>query len=279
MGIENIQEFIESEYSQFIRTEDIKSRAKPVNPDDKANDQGEAENGVALSNKKLSNVIVVQADNCFKHFYPSNSDWVCGGQWSEMLNNVEKFIRSFRQSNLELVVFFDGSIGPTRVYDWRTKHSARRDTVRQIISQVLKTNLFPSRKNFTLPPCFNHALRLALRACNVIVCSSLDEVSRDIISYSRSENCIGILAHSSSYLLCRVPNYLSSEHLKLGRNTVKAASFDYDGILKELGLSVEMIPLFASLVGNAFIPDGYLSSFHWSLLSPDHPLKSVQVRQ
>ena len=265
MGLEGLQKYIESKLGHCIdKNVDLKSTKNENTEETK-------------TSKKEPQIFVVHADSCRKYVYPVATDWVCGGQWNEMLSNLERFVRCFRQSSIELVVFFDGSVGATRFNDWKQRHTNQRETVKQLMSKVVSNRATPARSLAVTPACFNTALRLALKSCNVIVCSSVGDLHHDITSYYRSQRCTGIIAQNSHYLLQRISNCFSPDHLKIGRYTAKSSRIDFGKVMEELGLSSDTLPVFAALLGNNIIPEGYLATFHWSFLGPDHPLKSEEV--
>lgn len=266
MGLEGLQKYIETKLGQCVEK----------NVDLKLIRNEELEESKPNSKEPL--IYVVHAESCKKHVYPMSTDWVCGGQWNEMLNNLEKFVRCFRQSSIELVVFFDGSMSPTRLEDWKQRHKNQRETVKQLMSKVVSNRATPSRSLAVTPACFNAAFRLALKSCNVIVCSSVDEVHRDITNYYRSQKCAGIIAQNSYYLLQRVSNCFLPDHLKVARYLARSSRINFEKAMEELGLSLDSLPVFAALVGSLVLPAGYLATFHWSFLGPDHPLKSDEVR-
>lgn len=266
MGLEGLQKYIELKLVDCLETNiDLKSVRNEDQEDNKVN-------------SKRPLIFVVHAESCKKHVYPMSTDWVCGGQWNEMLYNLEKFVRCFRQSNIELVVFFDGSNSPSRLHEWKQRHKNQRETVKQLMSKVVSNRATPPRRLAVTPACFNSALRLALKSCNVIVCSSIDEVHRDITNYYRSQRCAGIIAQNWYYLLQRVSNCFLSDHLKVARYQAKSSRIDFERAMQDLGLSLEALPIFAALVGSPVLPAGYLASFHWSFLGPDHPLKSDELK-
>ncbi len=260
MVLDGLQTYIESKLVHCINKDvDVRTKSKDA------------------ASKKLPQIILVHADSSRKCFYPSSTDWVCGGQWNEMLGNLEKFVRSFRQSNSELVVFFDGSSSSSRVHEWKLRQANQRENVKQLMSKVVSHRAIPSRNLAVMPACFNTALRLALKSCNVIVCSSLNEVHSDITNYYRVQDCSSIIAHSSYYLLKGVPHCFSPDHLKILRYNVKSSCVNFDAVLKELDIKIEALPAFASLIGSVLIPEDYLATFHWTFLAPDHPLRKVEV--
>lgn len=266
MGLDGLQKFIEAKLGPCVeKNVDLKLMKNEDIEDD------------SKTNAKEPLIYVLHAEGCRKHVYTTSTDWVCGGQWSEMLNNIEKFVRCFRQSGIELVVFFDGSMSPARLHEWKQRHLNQRETVKQLMSKVVSNRATPSRSLAVTPACFNAAFRLAFKSCNVIVCSSTDEVHRDITNYYRAQKCAGIIAQNSYYLLQRVSNCFLPDHLKVARYLARSSRINFDNVIEELGLSLDALPVFAALVGSLVLPAGYLATFHWSFLGPDHPLKSAEV--
>lgn len=78
MGIQGLQEYVEVNCLNVCEEVDLK---------------------VVFYGKKVISVgqlvLFVDVKSCLKYFYGLIIDWVCGGQWNEMLCNVEYFIRFF----------------------------------------------------------------------------------------------------------------------------------------------------------------------------------------
>lgn len=59
-------------------------------------------------------------------------DWVCGGQWNRMVNFLEKLIGLLENSNVELIVFFNGAIETQRMNEWIMQQKEESKKVNQV---------------------------------------------------------------------------------------------------------------------------------------------------
>ncbi|CAB4032588.1 Hypothetical predicted protein [Paramuricea clavata] len=265
MGIQGLQSFVEIQCSN-----------------DAWGDIDFKELNQSLSHGKTSNapsVLVVDAMSCLKHFYASNTDWVCGGQWNELLRNVENFVKAFRQIDIELVVFFDGEQDTAKIQSWIQEEEEYRQLVHQILSHVHNTATFPPKRHFFAPKSISTCLRLAFRSRDVVVCSTVGDLHKEIINYCKRHSCLGILGYHSDYLLLDAMSYYSSSHLKIVKRCgATSMRFNTDVIFRELELDRSRLALFSTLLGNSFLPEEWLAQFHWSLLGPDHPLAKLQAQ-
>jgi hypothetical protein len=194
MGIQSLQDFIDSS----------ESFSQPL----PAYVEGRRE-------KHTSNLLVVHADSWIRQLYHEHIDWVCGGQWNELLQSVDKFVHAFRNAGLELVVFFDGSLSEASLHNWSTKHRFYREIVRETLSHIVNNQNVPFRtkvKNFVAPGGVKSALRLAFRSLNVLVCTSLADVYKESILLGRDMNCLGIVGNDVNLLLSNPSCYVNLAH-------------------------------------------------------------------
>lgn len=222
--------------------------------------------------------LVVDVRSCLKFLYGPGTDWVCGGQWNEMLRNVENFVRSFRQLNIEIVAYFDGALEPTNVNKWTKIEEEKRQHVHQVLSHVMRFGSYPGKKLYFPPSVVGSCLRLAFQSCGTTVCSSVEEFHEEVTTYCRKEFLAGVVGYHADYILLGVPRYLSAEHLKFSKKGITTVCFDTDVILQEMELHHSRLGLFATLLGNDLLPEEYLAPLHWSLFEPDHPLSQQKVR-
>lgn len=259
MGIQSLQEFIETSgkyttpFTKFLETR----------------------------RNKTSNLLLVNADSCLRQFYHDNIDWVCGGQWSELFQYVEKFVRSFRQADVELIVFFDGCVNKKLLCQWAAKQETIREAVRDTLSHVIHSKNMPFRsksRDFVPPGSLRIALRLAFRSCNVLVCSSLEDTLKETVLYCKDENCIGILGNQSQYFFYKIPSYISVGNTRWIKKILPACQvYNFGALMGDLELQQNDLQYLATLIGSHELPDNYLASLYWDLLDEDHPLRKVKV--
>ena len=259
MGIQSLQDFIDSSASFSVQLPKFLEESKI----------------------KTSNLLLVHADSCIRQFYHEHVDWVCGGQWNELFQSVQKFVRAFRQSDIELVVFFDGSLNDASLHNWSSKHRFYRDIVRETLSHVINNQNIPFRtktKNFVAPGALKSALRLAFRSFDVMVCCSLEDIYKESLLFGKDENCLGVIANDANFLLSSIPRYINLGNVRWLKKIFSACKvYNFNCILENLDLEVEQLPYLAALLGNFMINDATLSSFYWELIEEDHPLKKIQV--
>lgn len=231
----------------------------------------------ARKNDGLEAVVVLDALSCVRYLYGYNSDWVCGGQWSEMLRNVENFVRSFRQQNIQMIVFFCGEGDSVCLLDWIKTQQQHRQTVQKVLNHVMRQANFPPKRLFFLPPAAKMCLQLAFRSCGVDVCCSFSDFHQELVTYCIQGKCCGLIGHSSAYLLLNPPAYLSAEQLTVNKKNITLKHIDLEVVFKEMGLKPSRVALFASLLGTSFIPEEVLASFHWALIGSDNPTVKNQV--
>ena len=259
MGIQGLQSYLE---------DNCRSACQPF-------DFGDLSQGKARAPYPF--LVVVDGLSCLKHLYGSNLDWINGGQWNEMLRNVDIFVRSFRQCNVELVVYFNGEVDSVKIHEWSKEQQEKRQLVHQNLSHVLNQSYPPPKRLYFPPPCVTTCLRYAFRSFDVVVCSSIEDVRKEIVKYCQQNLCYGVIGHHADFLLLNAAKYFSSEHLKISKKSVSTTIFDREEFLKTMNLHHTRVAMFSSLLGNSFIPEEYLAGFHWVLLGPDHPLAKLQV--
>lgn len=259
MGVQALQDYVESHCAKACQLIEMKDFVK----ERKASG--------------LEAVLVVDAFSCVRYLYGYNSDWVCGGQWSEMLRNVENFVRSFRQHNIQIVAFLAGEGESSRVYDWIKSQEQNRQTVHKVLNHVNRQANFPPKRLFFLPPAAKMCLRLAFRSCGVSVCCSFTDLHQELVSYCRDGKCCGLIGHDSAYLLLDPPAYLSSEQLTVNKKNLTLKQFDLNVVFNEMCLKTSRLGLFASLLGTPFISEEALAPFHWALIGSEKPASKNQV--
>lgn len=257
MSLQDLQSFLEANYADACQTIDFKD--------------------FSTDKSGGSTVVIVDVKSCSRYFYGPNIDWVCGGQWNQMLRNVEHFVRSFRQLGIEPVVFFDGEVNSMKLHQWIKVEESNRRQAYQTLAHVMRNASYPSKKMFFSPPVLDSCLRLAFRSCGVSVCVSLEDVHKEALTFCRKQSLLGIVGNHADYILLNAPRYFSAEKLKLEKRSITTLSFDIEKMFNELQIQQNQVGLFASLLGNPLISEEHLAQFHWSLLGPEHPVAKLQV--
>ena len=268
MGIQSLQDFVDSFQNQEQITTKFLAEERKNNAEKKINE---------------GSYYVVHLESCLNLFYQEFfTDWVCGGQWNEIFQNVDKFVRGFKQCGSDLTIFFDGTLNEISINEWRQKNTSYSENAKEILEQVASKQQVPFKskpQKFVPPGTLKTALRLAFRACNVIVCSSIDDVYTESILYAKDAKGVkGVIAKDANFFLYDCQTYLSSSISKYGKKTTESLRrYCLDKILTELDVDIAKLPHYAALLGNSFITDKDLSAFYWDLIDEDSPLMKIKV--
>ncbi|KAK3910504.1 Constitutive coactivator of peroxisome proliferator-activated receptor gamma [Frankliniella fusca] len=207
-------------------------------------------------------VIVVDGSCCFRTLY-GGLDWVCGGQYKEYVKRVTNFFDSFEAINIKLILYFDGATQESKRPVWVSRRLQSMEKAHAIFDSLGKgqtvQNIDPQL--FVLPAGAGNTMS-ALSKDRCSVRRSLRECDEEIASYAEKNKCFAILAQDSDYVIYQsgAKYYLSAENLDLNKMTTLV--YDQKALAEHLLLNVSELPVFASLMGNDFIPADDLRSFH-----------------
>lgn len=263
MGLQDLQEFIETNCPKAAIHVEIDKVAWRK--------RGGAKNRVP-SSQVIPLFLVLDAESCLHRLYGGSfTDWACGGQWNQMHKFITTLIATVRKLNVELVVFFNGSLEKDRMESWSHDQVISKGNVRNILNHIQRKGIPPPRVWFTPPVCLDHCIRLALIECGVHVQQSTKDHHREIMAYCRGNAFHGIIGHSADYIVFDPPRYFSSHQLKLSRDArmITTDQFLLDEVSKHLEIPQSSLPLLASLLGNHILTEEDISSFQWNLIEPD----------
>lgn len=114
--------------------------------------------------------LVLDAESCLDRLYGGYfSDWACGGQWNRMVQFLAVLIQTVQSNNMELAVFFSGSLELPRMKEWVTEQYEKRKNINQTLKHATLKSTPPPKVWWTAPSCLRTALRMALRHLKVQV--------------------------------------------------------------------------------------------------------------
>lgn len=213
--------------------------------------------------------LVVDGECCLDRLYGGfYSDWVCGGQWNRMVQFLSVLIQTIQNNNIELAVFFNGSLEPQRMDDWINDQLSDRKKINQVMKHV-ETKGTPPPKIWWVPPvCLRTCLRMALRHLNVSVVCTMDDHHQEVIAFCREYNFHGLMAEDAEYAIFDPPRYFSAQLLKLTyKGSLETKEIIMDEVAKNLDLHPHRFCVFAALLGNSLLTEEDLAGFHKTLLS------------
>ncbi|XP_039264685.2 constitutive coactivator of PPAR-gamma-like protein 1 homolog [Styela clava] len=263
MGLQDLQEFIETSCPKAAINVDLDKVAWRK--------RGGGKNRMPTG-QIVPLFVVLDAESCLHRLYGGSfTDWVCGGQWNQAYQFVAALSNAARCLNIELVVFFNGSLEKDRMQSWSQDQMICKGNVRNILGHIQRKGVPPPKAWFTPPVGVEQCLRLALQDCGIRVQQTIKDHHREVMSYCRGNVFHGIIGHSADYIVFDPPRYFSSHTLKLSRDgrVITTTQFLLDEVAKHLEISQSSLPLVATLLGNHILTEEDVSTFQWRLLEPD----------
>ena len=228
------------------------------------------ENKKALTKKKIfrspsenpQKVLVVDGLSCLRVFYNPRLDWLCGGQWTELRDELRGFVGRFQRAGFKLVFIFDGVVERSKRQLWVQRRKQDVRNIRHVLDYVVETGSQPTRNMFCLPAALSTYVRMALKSVGVEVINSLGEADKEIAEYCLSKNCYGVLGDDSDYLIYPIPRYFTTKDIHVGEKRVDMICYDRQNLCSCLGISPHRMPVLAGLCGNDILDASRLTGFH-----------------
>lgn len=272
MGIQALQKFIEANCPGACVPVDLLKIARTAAV--RRVGRGNARSP-ATSNRLC---LVVDGECCLDRLYGGYfSDWVCGGQWNRMVQFLSVLIQTIQNNNIELAVFFNGSLEQQRLDDWHRQQQAERRKVGQVLKHVATKATPPPKVWWVAPVGLRTCLRMALRHLNVTVMCTMDDHHQEVIAFCRENNFHGLMAEDAEYAVFDPPRYFSSAQLKLTyKGSLETREFILDEVARSLNVNPNRVCILAALLGNYLLTEEDLSTFHRSLC-PEHKGKVIPM--
>ncbi|RZF37913.1 hypothetical protein LSTR_LSTR005413 [Laodelphax striatellus] len=220
-------------------------------------------------------IIVVDGTNCLRSLY-GELDWVAGGQLKEFHERVNKLLEKFKELNVKLVFFFDGPTVEQKRPRWIERRQKTMKDCRYVF-QALENHRYVRHDNFILPPGVGNVARIFLQleyGCEVH--TSVRENDEEIALFARKNNCFGILAQDTDFIIYGGAKYYFSMK-KLNLNTMETIIYDREKLAEKLGIKVDLLPLFSSLSGNDIMPRHLLHDFQYRLGKKNHYNQQIDI--
>ncbi|XP_064483500.1 constitutive coactivator of PPAR-gamma-like protein 2 isoform X2 [Ornithodoros turicata] len=211
--------------------------------------------------------LVVDGECCLDRLYGGYfSDWVCGGQWNRMVQFLSVLIQTIQNNNIELAVFFNGSLEAQRMDEWVRQQQAERKKVNQVLKHLAMKATPPPKVWWIAPVGLRTCLRMALRHLNVTVMCTMDDHHQEVIAFCRENGFHGLMAEDAEYAIFDPPRYFSSEQLKLTyKGSLETKEFILDQVARSLNLHPNRFCILAALLGNYLLSEEDLAPFHHTL--------------
>lgn len=219
--------------------------------------------------------LIWDANSCRNKLYGGFTlDWVCGGQWSQMIDFLASIANIFKQNNVQATVFCNGALEPERFDLWRKEQIAKKAKIDQIFNHVQKKGTSPAWNLWVIPTGFDVTLRLALKGIPFLMGASLEDHRKELMTLCYERQFLGILSDDAEIALLQPPRYFSIRDMKLvGHNGLATTEIVMDEVAKALDVNPNRFCMIAVLLGNHILAGEHLQEFHQKLVPDIHVVR------
>ncbi|XP_008475547.1 constitutive coactivator of peroxisome proliferator-activated receptor gamma-like [Diaphorina citri] len=253
MGVRKLQNFIENEMPSTgfrrVRIEDLRNefiRSHPGSPVE----------------------LLFDVECCLSHIYHSyNGDPRYGGEMVSMVQYMRNLYSKFNSLGIQLIAFFGNYKAKDKRSVWIKK---RYENVKRFIEIMnsIQSNTYDAEQDFqtsgSLFPselCLTTAAIIKYELGQPIV-HSLTENDIEIITYARKNNSFGILSQDTDFIIANAAVYYLSMRT-FNMRDMTTCIYDSQGLATHLGLQLNQLPLFATLMGNDIMEYEVMKSFQF----------------
>ncbi|XP_067145524.1 constitutive coactivator of peroxisome proliferator-activated receptor gamma-like [Centruroides vittatus] len=192
-------------------------------------------------------ILVVYSLTIHKQIYFSSASGLYGGNWTEYIAILKKWVEDFHRSNIEPVFYFNG-FSKNDLKEgtiWKPVHLPKRKPV------IVDDPLINDRR-CAIPPGISSYIRYILKyECKCQVYNTIDNSLYEVAKYAnRIPECLGILCDKLDCLFFNTKPVFYSKYFDLLKD--KAKIYYRSLLIDLLTLTPKQLPLFACISMNVF---------------------------
>ncbi|XP_074469019.1 constitutive coactivator of peroxisome proliferator-activated receptor gamma [Sebastes fasciatus] len=244
MGVKGLQSFVDRCCPEACVTVNLREMARQH--------VAKSQQGCTTSANTSSPTLVVDGMACLCPWYTCK-DWVCGGQWTEYMDVLKRWVEAFTSAGIRLVFIFDGVVEEQKRPEWVKRRRRVNRDVSKLFNHIKAYEEQPGRELFCLPSGLGLFTPFALRSLGQEVICSVQEADYEIASYARQHGSMGILGQDSDFLIYDSAPYFSVAKLRI--DSLTTVMYDRQRLCQTIGLTVTQLPLLACLLGNDVVSE------------------------
>lgn len=228
-------------------------------------------------------VLVVDGSNFIPWLYAHRKDsleCIYGEQWIQFKEVLEGFVSKFESKGIKLVFMFDGTICNEKLKEWAKRRMDKYRYIATIFSDISQNRQDKVIAYRQISPALKLLAKFALKELSVDMYQTDKDVDADnyIANYANENKAVfAILSNDSEFIILDTKPVLSISELCL--NQLKTVMYDRYGFAERyLNLSTELLPLFACLMGNDYVPGNDLVQFHRRVVKGEKPFRKAKAK-
>lgn len=179
-------------------------------------------------------------------------DWACGGQWNRAYQFCQLLANAFKQANIDIIAFFDGTLKEHK--KTTIEHNDFRQRTNSVLKHIRMIGTPPPKIWWLAPSGTRTCIRNALRNLNILVVQTVHDHTMEIIEYYRDHKLDGILGVHPDYIIANTQRYFSSHDLRLSyKGSLETKEYLVSKLLTNLSLTGDHLPFVAALLGGYII--------------------------
>jgi len=196
----------------------------------------------------------------------SDLDWVHGGQYSEFSELFISQLKQMQAVGIDVKVLFDGPLHDRKEQTRLLRHRGNIDRLHNVLRNMqwlaLKDTRSPHRNTdevaqhlFVIPLLALDACVEALRYHSIPFEFCEGEADGEVARQARNVDGF-VLSKDSDFYVYNLGNakYIPLDMLTITSESVSAVSYSFSKIAEHFGLEPNMMPIFASILGNDYLP-------------------------
>lgn len=219
--------------------------------------------------------ILVDVESCASRFYGgSHRDWLCGGQWSQMVEKLRFLKERCDGDHVRLVFFFRGFQDRNDQDNWKIKQKRDNARCKEIFARLkdncdAETTSWRMGELYVEPTGTKTFLRLALQSLYFPIVQSMYDYKTDLINYATCHKMDGILTNSIETTAGAggsLRSFLMTDSwIKI--NMLQAKEFSWQRIVRALELEEFRLPTFLALLGSSMARREMANDSTWNYLA------------
>lgn len=190
---------------------------------------------------------------------------VCGGRHQKSLNAWKKLLDAFKATGCSLVFIADLNIQETKIDEWLNRRNAEFNGFAKIYDAIDNGENCPikvaKKTSKNILQSLFHGMTMMAQSYGRIYHSIRHEADLEIAHYANQHKAMAIISNDSDFLIFKgFWRLWSSTGIVQSKLRLRTIEYNRKSIERILSLSIDQLPLFASLVGNDITNSKSLSS-------------------
>ncbi|KAH8552195.1 XPG domain containing-domain-containing protein, partial [Umbelopsis sp. PMI_123] len=225
------------------------------------------------SGADLETKFFIDGNAYIHHLYVSSDlDWVHGGQYAELADLFISHLKQMQATGIDLKIYFDGPLHGRKEQTRFLRHRGNIDRIHSVLKNMtwLAQNDKGAKHNrstsvsqhlFVIPILALDACVQAVRHHSIEFEFCDDEADGEIARQAR-KNGGYVISKDSDFFVYNLgrAGYIPLDTLTINSDALTALSYSSSNIASHFGLEPKYMPVFASILGNDYLPADLFTS-------------------